>query len=147
MASPDSVPSNAFPGDSAELALLLLQGTCRNNVCVCTPGYSGTYCEVPPACGVINDINGNCCKTGIVSQAGTCCGPVSHCFHRASCIAVSTASYWTLSQNVQIFSSCKQASKESVQHQVTTQCASAESCVGQGCRVLRIRQAGCMWQV
>ena len=56
---------------------LLLQGTCRNDVCVCTPGYSGTYCEVPPACGVINDINGNCCKNGIVSQAGTCCGSVS----------------------------------------------------------------------
>ena len=56
----------------------MLQGTCRNNVCVCTPGFSGTYCEVPPTCGVINDINGNCCKNGVVSQAGICCGPVGH---------------------------------------------------------------------
>ena len=54
-----------------------LQGTCRNDVCVCTPGYSGTYCEVPPACGVILDVNGNCCNHGVVSSAGVCCGPVS----------------------------------------------------------------------
>jgi len=46
-------------------------------VCVCTPGYSGTYCEVPPACGVILDVNGNCCNNGVVSSAGVCCGPVS----------------------------------------------------------------------
>ncbi len=74
-----------------------LQGTCRNEVCVCTPGYSGTYCEVPPACGVILDVNGNCCNHGVVSSAGVCCGTVSfahldedivqriHCVHKAVC--------------------------------------------------------------
>lgn len=53
-----------------------VQGTCRNDVCVCTPGYSGTYCEVPPACAVILDVNGNCCNHGVVSSTGVCCGSV-----------------------------------------------------------------------
>lgn len=55
---------------------MYLQGTCRNGVCVCKPGYSGTYCEVSPECGVILDINGNCCNHGIISADGICCGPV-----------------------------------------------------------------------
>ncbi len=58
------------------LLCFVLQGTCRNSVCVCTPGYSGTYCEVPPTCGVILDVNGNCCNHGIVSSTGVCCGTV-----------------------------------------------------------------------
>ena len=78
LAPQQSMPSRLCRATQAKPALLLLQGTCRNNVCVCTPGYSGTYCEVPPTCGVINDINGNCCKNGVVSQAGICCGPVGH---------------------------------------------------------------------
>ncbi|KAL3138790.1 hypothetical protein ABBQ32_005632 [Trebouxia sp. C0010 RCD-2024] len=59
--------------------------TVGKDACVCTPGFSGTYCEVPPACGVINDVNGNCCKNGIVSQAGICCGPKAVLDRDAEC--------------------------------------------------------------
>ena len=61
------------------IGVVVMQGNCRNSVCVCTPGYSGTYCEVPPACGVILDVNGNCCNHGVVSAAGVCCGSVRVC--------------------------------------------------------------------
>lgn len=60
-----------------------MQGTCRTGVCVCKPGYRGTYCEVPPECGVILDVNGNCCNHGIISADGICCGPV-HLLHMAN---------------------------------------------------------------
>ena len=49
------------------------QGVCNNGVCVCQPGYRGSYCEIPPACSGILDQAGNCCTTGVVSQNGTCC--------------------------------------------------------------------------
>ena len=54
-----------------------MQGECRNNVCVCTPGYRGDYCEINPSCSGLLDVNGNCCTDGIVSASGVCCGDVS----------------------------------------------------------------------
>ena len=54
-----------------------MQGLCKSGVCVCQPGYRGSYCEIPPACAGILDQDGNCCATGIVSQNGTCCAQAS----------------------------------------------------------------------
>ena len=54
-----------------------VQGLCKNGVCVCQPGYRGSYCEISPACSGILDQAGNCCATGVVSQNGTCCGQVT----------------------------------------------------------------------
>ena len=54
-----------------------MQGECRNNVCVCTPGYRGDYCEINPSCSGLLDVNGNCCPDGVVSASGVCCGDVS----------------------------------------------------------------------
>ena len=56
---------------------LQVQGECRNNVCVCTPGYRGDYCEINPSCSGLLDVNGNCCPDGVVSATGVCCGDVS----------------------------------------------------------------------
>ena len=55
----------------------VVQGVCKNGVCVCTQGYRGDYCEIAPACSGILDKNGNCCPNGIVSVNGTCCSTVS----------------------------------------------------------------------
>lgn len=55
---------------------LLMQGTCKNNVCVCPQGFRGDYCEIAPACSGILDQAGNCCPHGIVDINGTCCSSV-----------------------------------------------------------------------
>ncbi len=54
-----------------------VQGVCKSGVCVCQPGYRGSYCEISPACSGILDQAGNCCATGVVSQNGTCCRQVA----------------------------------------------------------------------
>ncbi|DBA71983.1 TPA: hypothetical protein ACH3X2_010728 [Trebouxia sp. C0005] len=76
---------NDYPCDFCSTTDCSSEGTCRNDLCVCTPGYSGTYCEVPPACGVILDVNGNCCNHGVVSSAGVCCGSKAVLDRDANC--------------------------------------------------------------
>ncbi len=54
------------------------QGVCKKGVCVCQPGFRGSYCEIAPTWAGFLDQAGNCCPTGLVSQNGTCCAAVSH---------------------------------------------------------------------
>ena len=65
-----------FTGEVYAERLSDMQGVCKSGVCVCQPGYRGSYCEIPPACLGILDQAGNCCATGVVSQNGTCCEQV-----------------------------------------------------------------------
>ncbi|BDA48393.1 probable disintegrin and metalloproteinase with thrombospondin mo at N-terminal half [Coccomyxa sp. Obi] len=69
----DQLQCNVLPCDFCSLTNCAGQGVCKKGVCVCQPGFRGSYCEIPPTCSGILDQAGNCCPTGVVSQNGTCC--------------------------------------------------------------------------
>ena len=73
-----------------------MQGVCKGGVCVCQPGYRGSYCEIPPACSGILDQDGNCCATGIVSQNGTCCAQARMPFCVTQVQRLCQSDTWTL---------------------------------------------------
>ena len=62
---------------SRRSSAMVPQGACGSGVCTCQPGYRGMYCEIPPSCSGVMDINGNCCPTGVISESGVCCGKVN----------------------------------------------------------------------
>ncbi|CAL5224259.1 g6916 [Coccomyxa viridis] len=70
----DELQCNVMTCNFCSLTNCAGQGVCKSGVCVCQPGYRGSYCEISPACSGILDQAGNCCATGVVSQNGTCCG-------------------------------------------------------------------------
>ena len=53
-----------------------MQGVCHGGVCICSPGHRGLYCEIPPTCAGVMDINGNCCPSSVISASGQCCTEV-----------------------------------------------------------------------
>ncbi|KAK9917449.1 hypothetical protein WJX75_004476 [Coccomyxa subellipsoidea] len=69
----DQLQCNVLPCDFCSLTNCAGQGVCKKGVCVCQPGFRGSYCEIPPSCSGILDQAGNCCPSGVVSQNGTCC--------------------------------------------------------------------------
>eukprot|EP00961_Rhodomonas_salina_P273682 3698108-Rhodomonas_salina.1 len=50
-------------------------GSCRNQTCLCSAGFHGSECALPPSCptGAVLDALGACCASGVRDAEGTCC--------------------------------------------------------------------------
>ncbi|KAK9854809.1 hypothetical protein WJX84_004417 [Apatococcus fuscideae] len=82
---PDELQCNLQPCNFCASTDCSGQGTCKNNVCSCQPGYRGYYCEISPQCPGILDTNGNCCQNGVVDQNGQCCSQGAITDRNAQC--------------------------------------------------------------
>lgn len=74
VAPASSIVCNQRPCDPCAGRTCSGRGTCRNGVCQCAVGYTGTNCERPSRCsGGLLDATGQCCPSSLLNKRGQCC--------------------------------------------------------------------------